>query len=156
MKNIGNISIKKIFFFLIVFSLSYTNFIFAQAATQSDQDKKVVLTSFTAKYHTGKVYLNWTVQSQTDNNIYVVEKSNDNKTFKTFFMQEASISTANQDLLYSVIDSNPGAGNVNYNVYNVTETSKDLLGSVEVVCPNDMTPSSQVSLQFTSIPMAAK
>lgn len=117
--------------------------------------KDVNLTEFTAKYKFGKVYLNWKVQSTTDNNLFVVEKSGDGKKYSTLSIEESAISPADEELLYSVIDENPGYVQVNYNLYNVSEKSKVLMGSIEVSCPLQDISGHNANIKFTRYVLAS-
>ena len=85
-----------------------------------------------------------------------IEKSNDCNSYKILAIKEAAISPEGQDLLYSVIDDKITSERIDYNLYNVSETSKELMGTINVICPLDNQSKPLVILNMNPLVLALR
>ncbi len=65
-------------------------------------------------YNSGKVYFNWIVKANSEDCIYVIERSTDNTEFEPVGLKEGIGSPL--ELLYSWVDSKPAAGTAYYRI----------------------------------------
>ncbi len=68
-------------------------------------------------FNTGKVYINWMVKGETNDGIYLVERSTDGKSFSAIGFKEVMASRL--ELLYSWIDHEPISGAAYYRLSRV-------------------------------------
>lgn len=78
------------------------------------------LTSFTCKGLEGKVFIKWTVLESSNECIYVLERSNDNRKFNKIHTVRASKSPNNMELLNSFVDEKPMDGTSYYRVRRIS------------------------------------
>lgn len=119
-------SISKIIFqrgiiVIVLISLSFLSFgqIEKESKTytfENDRTGEYEITSFKCKYIEGKVYINWTVIEPSDECVYRLEKSEDNKKFTTIYALSGHKSPMNLELLNSYSYEEPLSGNIYYRV----------------------------------------
>ena len=122
--------------FLFVMSVLFSLNAFSQTA-QNNQLRVVVLNensgtvlNFSAKYNTGKVYIQWIAQNETKDGFYVIERSNNNKDFKTIGVKEGIGTSLSVALSYGWIDQKALQGAF---YYRLKQISMD--GAVVAVSP---------------------
>jgi hypothetical protein len=89
---------------------------------------EVNIYNYTTVYNSGKVFVSWTSKNETEDCIYVVERSSDGKEFKAAGIKEGIGSDI--ELYYSWIDQKPPAGFAYYRVKKITKEGTQLYSSV--------------------------
>jgi hypothetical protein len=98
--------------YVLVFAAMST---FAQEpAVASKQPGKLEFVKESIVFNTGKVYLNWVAKSNSNDCIYVIERSADGIEFEPVGLKEGIGSPL--ELLYSWVDTKPAAGTTHYRI----------------------------------------
>ncbi|MBP6334834.1 MAG: hypothetical protein KA444_05120 [Bacteroidia bacterium] len=98
--------------YLLVFAT--VSAIAQEPATASKNSGKLEFVKETIVFNSGKVYLNWVAKENSDDCIYVIERSADGKEFEPVGLKEGIGSPL--ELLYSWVDSKPLAGTSQYRI----------------------------------------
>lgn len=85
-------------------------------AFENNVDTEYSLTSFKCKNLDGKVYIIWTVLETSNDCVYVLERSTDNKKYYTIYSEKGAKSPNNIQLVNSFIDEKPLDGVSYYRV----------------------------------------
>jgi hypothetical protein len=115
-------SLELILLYVLVFAAMST---FAQAPAKAGQSADPVKLEFvkqTVVYNSGKVYLNWVVRSNSDDCIYVIERSQDGVEYEPVGLKEGIGSPL--ELLYSWVDTKPVSGTVQYRIKQINNEGK--------------------------------
>lgn len=122
---------------------SLTLLSFGQRANEEDKfdfeknyGPEFELTSFTCKTNEGKVYIKWTVLESSDECMYVVERSLDNKKFSIIHSERSFKSPNGNELLNSFVDEKP-LGYLMY--YRIRRFSAEKVIHSKVVIVNGVT-----------------
>ena len=101
---------------LIVSMLAFgTISVFAQTnETTTSQSGNLELVKQTVVYNSGKAYLNWITKSNSNDCVYVIERSVDGDEYEPIGLKEGFGSPI--ELLYSWIDSDPKEGTSYYRI----------------------------------------
>lgn len=89
---------------------------------ESKAIKSYKLTSFVVRCIEGRAYAQWTVKESTNECLYLLEGSQDNKQYNLLSTKQGIISPMGQELLHCYIDKNPFKG-VSY--YRIRRFSKE-------------------------------
>lgn len=65
------------------------------------------LKKFTAQSVSGKVYINWLVNTNVNNYYFLLERSTDGEIFTTIYIKKGFISPIREGLLFSYTENNP-------------------------------------------------
>jgi len=84
--------------------------------------ENTTLVSFKAIYNTGNVYLKWRVKNETEDGLFIIERSSDTKNFKTIKFKQGIGVPICLPLLYCSIDERPLQGT---NYYRLVKTYQD-------------------------------
>lgn len=88
---------------------------FAQEpAKAGNQPGKLEFVKESVVYNSGKVYINWVAQANSDDCIYVIERSADGQEYEPVGLKEGIGSPL--ELLYSWVDSKPVTGTAHYRI----------------------------------------
>lgn len=116
----SNSSSKKLFLYSLQLVLLYV-LVFAamsafaqEAAVAGKQTTKLEFVKESVVFNTGKVYLNWVAKGNSNDCIYVIERSNDGNEFEPVGLKEGIGSPL--ELLYSWVDAKPVAGTIHYRI----------------------------------------
>lgn len=115
-------SLELILLYVLVFAAMST---FAQEPAKAgvtDQPGKLEFVKQTVVYNSGKVYLNWVVKSNSDDCIYVIERSKDGVEFEPVGLKEGIGSPL--ELLYSWVDTKPAGGTVHYRIKQINNEGR--------------------------------
>ena len=113
-------ALELILLYVLVFAAMSS---FAQEpAKAGDQPGKLEFVKQTLVYNSGKVYLNWVVRANSDDCIYVIERSQDGVEFEPVGLKEGIGSPL--ELLYSWVDTKPVAGNIQYRIKQINNEGK--------------------------------
>jgi hypothetical protein len=82
-------------------------------------------------YNSGKVFLSWTSKNESEDCVYVVERSNDGRDFQPVGVKEGI--GAEIELYYSWIDQTPPAGFGYYRVKKITKEGTQMYSAVNSV-----------------------
>ena len=120
---------KKISTGLLIFATTLLSTVsYSQNSASNSVNEKVVeknyeLSSFVVNCLEGKVYVKWEVVEPSNECIYVVERSFDNKHYQPIFAKQSSKSPENIQLLHCFIDENPLAGASYYRIRRLSNES---------------------------------
>lgn len=95
------------------------------------EQKEVNIHNYQAVYNTGKVFVSWTSKNETEDCIYIVERSSDGARFESVGVKEGI--GADIELYYSWIDQIPPAGFAYYRVKKITKEGQQLYSSVNTI-----------------------
>lgn len=113
-------ALELILLYVLVFAAMST---FAQEpAKAGSQPEKLEFVKQTVVYNSGKVYLNWVVRPNSDDCIYVIERSSDGVEYEPVGLKEGIGSPL--ELLYSWVDTKPVAGNISYRIKQINNEGK--------------------------------
>ena len=84
--------------------------------------ENTTLVDFKAIYNTGNVYLKWRVKNETEDGLFIIERSSDTKNFKTITFKQGIGVPICLPLLYCSIDERPLQGT---NYYRLVKTYQD-------------------------------
>ena len=84
--------------------------------------ENTTLVDFKAIYNTGAVYLKWRVSNETEDGLFIIERSSDTKNFKTIKFKHGIGVPICFRLLYCSIDESPLQGT---NYYRLVKTYQD-------------------------------
>jgi hypothetical protein len=88
---------------------------FAQEPAKAGKETgKLEFVKETMVFNSGKVYINWVAKSNSDDCIYVIERSVDGVEYEPVGLKEGIGSPL--ELLYSWVDSKPVSGSVQYRI----------------------------------------
>lgn len=107
-----------------------------QAAQQnfaSNQENlaAVNIYNYASVYNSGKVFVSWTSKNETEDCVYVIERSGNGKDFQSVGVKEGI--GAEIELYYSWIDKTPPPGFAYYRVKKITKEGTQLYSSVSSV-----------------------
>jgi len=103
-----------------------------QYAFNNQNAGKYMLTSFTVKYVEGKAYVNWLTFEPATESIYVLERSDDGKNFKSINTKPGCKSPGHIELLNSFVDANPIPGTSFYRLIRYTANEKSTSDVISV------------------------
>lgn len=106
-------------------------------STTLTADTVAQLTSFTAKYREGKIYLQWTVINQHQDGIYIVYRSNDGVNFEVAGMKQGIGVPVEKDIAYYFTDAKPASDTQSYKLIHVAG-DKTFLSSNKIVIVNEV------------------
>ena len=110
-------ALELILLYVLVFAAMST---FAQEPAKAvTEPGKLEFVKQSLVYNSGKVYLNWVVRSNSDDCIYVVERSVDGIEFEPVGLKEGIGSPL--ELLYSWVDTKPMTGTVQYRIKQIND-----------------------------------
>jgi hypothetical protein len=118
-------ALELVILFVLVFATVST---FAQTATVPSPAQAVseagrlALVKQSVVFNAGKVYLNWVVKSNSEDCIYVVERSSDGIEYEPVGLKEGIGSPL--ELLYSWVDTKPESGDTFYRIKQINEEGK--------------------------------
>lgn len=113
-------ALELILLYVLVFAAMSS---FAQEpAKAGDTPGKLEFVKQTVVYNSGKVYLNWVVRPNSDDCIYVIERSQDGVEFEPVGLKEGIGSPL--ELLYSWVDTKPLSGNIQYRIKQINNEGK--------------------------------
>jgi len=116
-------ALELVILFVLVFATVST---FAQTATPVakavSEPGKLQFVKQTVVFNSGKVYLNWVVPSNSDDCIYVIERSSDGIEYEPVGLKEGIGSSL--ELLYSWVDAKPVTGNAFYRIKQINDDGK--------------------------------
>jgi len=116
---------------LIVFLLVFgTINVFAQTNVKTTDPGKLELVKQTAVFNSGKVYLNWVTKANSNDCVYVVERSIDGDEYEPVGLKEGIGSPI--ELLYSWIDNAPKEGTSYYRIKEVNMDGKLVASSEQM------------------------
>ncbi len=125
---------------------SYSNEIYLDDLTISTADASVLpisLTSLTGKSVGKSVQINWATASETNNDRYEIQRSNDGKNFNTIGNLKGA-GTSPSANAYTFTDENPGAGT---NYYRLKQYDFDgTIGTSEVIAVKSNIAESSISV----------
>jgi len=87
--------------------------------------------NYNTVYNEGKVFVSWTSKNETEDCLYIVERSGDGNQFESVGVKEGI--GARIELYYSWVDKNPPAGFAYYRVKKITREGEQLYSSVSSV-----------------------
>lgn len=121
-------SSKKLFVYALELVLLYL-LVFAtmsalaqEPAVATQQPGKLQFVKESIVYNSGKVYLNWVAKGNSNDCIYVIERSADGVEFEPVGLKEGIGSPL--ELLYSWVDTKPVAGNCQYRIKQIDNDGK--------------------------------
>ncbi len=101
-----------ILLYVLVFAAMST--LAQEPAVASKQPGKLEFVKENIVFNTGKVYLNWVAKANSNDCIYVIERSADGVEFEPVGLKEGIGSPL--ELLYSWVDTKPVAGTIHYRI----------------------------------------
>jgi hypothetical protein len=105
-------SLELVLLYVLVFAAM--SVLAQEPAVAVKQPGKLEFVKQTIVYNTGKVYLNWVAKSNSNDCIYVIERSTDGQEYEPVGLKEGIGSPL--ELLYSWVDAKPIAGNTQYRI----------------------------------------
>ena len=97
----------------------------ATAAKAVDESGKLQFVKQQIVYNSGKVYFNWIVKANSEDCMYVIERSTDNSEFEPVGLKEGIGSPL--ELLYSWVDAKPAAGTAYYRIKQIDSNGNVVL-----------------------------
>ncbi len=116
-KSILRYAVELVLLFVLVLASVST---FAQeraTAVSEEETAKLHFMKQTAVFNSGKIYLNWVTKPNSPDCIYVIERSEDGANFEPVGLKEGV--GASIELLYSWVDTKPGATTNYYRIKQV-------------------------------------
>ena len=104
-----------------------------EPAVASNQTGKLEFVKQTIVFNTGKVYINWVAKGNSNDCIYVIERSADGNEFEPVGLKEGIGSSL--ELLYSWVDSKPLTGTAQYRIKQIDNDGKLVAEAKSVVSP---------------------
>ncbi len=95
------------------------------------EQKQINIHNHQAVYNSGKVFVSWTSKNETEDCIYIIERSSDGARFESVGVKEGI--GADIELYYSWIDQTPPAGFGYYRVKKITKEGQQLYSSVNTI-----------------------
>ena len=89
---------------------------------------EVNIHNYNTVYNSGKVFVSWTSKNESEDCVYIIERSTDGRDFKSAGIKEGIGSEI--ELYYSWIDQAPPAGFAYYRVKKITKEGTQLYSSV--------------------------
>ncbi len=125
---INKISLRAIIL-MILFSLSFITYgqqvkIDEQFSFKNKIASEYELTSFKCKSVKGEVFIIWAVLETSDNCVYILERSIDNKNYEQIYSVQSAKSPNNNQLINSYKDENPLDGTSYYRVKRISKESE--------------------------------
>ena len=111
---------KKLFVFALELVLLYVLVFAAMSALAQEpavaykQLGKLEFVKESIVYNSGKIYINWVAKGNSNDCIYVIERSTDGNEYEPVGLKEGIGSPL--ELLYSWVDTKPLSGSVNYRI----------------------------------------
>lgn len=102
-----------------------------QVMTTAASQPAMNIYNYNTIYNSGKVFLSWTSKNESEDCIYVVERSGDGRDFQSVGVKEGIGSEI--ELYYSWIDQAPPAGFAYYRVKKITKEGNQLYSAVNSV-----------------------
>ena len=96
------------------------------------KDTTAELKSFSAKYNSGKIYINWSVANQHEDGVYIIYSSCDGKNYEVAGQKKGIGVPISQEITYYFIDELPCNETVYYKILHVGK-SNDFLMSEKVM-----------------------
>lgn len=100
-------------------------------ATETVQAFQPNIFNYATNYNSGKVFVSWTSKNESEDCVYVVERSSDGQEFTAVGIKEGI--GAEIELYYSWIDQNPPAGFGYYRVKKITKDGQQLYSATNTV-----------------------
>ncbi|MBL0095799.1 MAG: hypothetical protein IPP46_04415 [Bacteroidetes bacterium] len=97
----------------------------------ANEQAGVNIHNYNTVYNSGKVFVSWTSKNETEDCVYVVERSGNGQEFQSVGVKEGIGSEI--ELYYSWIDKTPPAGFAYYRVKKITKEGTQLYSSVSSV-----------------------
>jgi len=98
---------------------------------QSGLQNGANISNYTTIYNSGKVFVNWTAKNESNDCIYIVERSGDGSHFESVGVKEGVASDV--ELFYSWMDKNPPAGFGYYRVKKITQDGLQLYSATATI-----------------------
>jgi hypothetical protein len=98
---------------------------------QSGLHNTANINNYTAVYNSGKVFVNWTAKNESNDCIYIVERSADGSNFESVGVKEGVAS--DMELFYSWMDSTPPSGFAYYRVKKITHDGLQLFSATGTI-----------------------
>lgn len=113
-------ALELVLLYILVFAAMST---FAQEpAVANNQPGKLEFVKESIVFNTGKVYINWIARANSNDCIYVVERSTDGVEFEPVGLKEGIGSPL--ELLYSWVDTKPASGTSQYRIKEIDNDGK--------------------------------
>lgn len=109
-------TLELVLLYLLVFAA--VSAVAQEPAKAGRQPGKLEFVKETIVYNSGKVYLNWVAKSNSDDCIYVIERSVDGNEYEPVGLKEGIGSPL--ELLYSWVDSKPVNGTAHYRIKQIS------------------------------------
>jgi hypothetical protein len=116
---------------------------FSLGSITTENPLPIELVSFAATPLNNQVNLNWTTASETNNDYFTVESSNDAVNFKEVSRMSGA-GNSNSMLTYSTVDTNPYSGVSYYRLKQVDYDGKFVYSNIEVVNLNSISEMNMV------------
>ncbi len=97
----------------------------------SNNPENINIHNYSTVYNSGKVFLSWTSKNETEDCVYVIERSGNGQEFQSVGIKEGIGSEI--ELYYSWIDKTPPPGFAYYRVKKITKEGSQLYSSVSSV-----------------------
>jgi len=94
----------------------------------ANSQPEVNIHNYNTVYNSGKVFVSWTSKNESEDCVYIIERSTDGREFKSAGIKEGIGSEI--ELYYSWIDQKPPAGFAYYRVKKITKEGTQLYSSV--------------------------
>ncbi len=98
---------------------------------QSGLHNTANINNYTAVYNSGKVFVNWTAKNESNDCIYIVERSADGSNFESVGVKEGVAS--DMELFYSWMDNTPPSGFAYYRVKKITHDGLQLFSATGTI-----------------------
>lgn len=98
---------------------------------QSGLHNTANINNYTAVYNSGKVFVNWTARNESNDCIYIVERSSDGSNFESVGVKEGV--SSDMELFYSWMDNTPPSGFAYYRVKKITHDGLQLFSATGTI-----------------------
>lgn len=103
----------------------------SQILSAATNQAEVNIYNYSTVYNSGKVFVSWTSKNESEDCVYVIERSGNGKEYQSVGVKEGIGSEI--ELYYSWIDQAPPAGFAYYRVKKITKEGTQLYSSVSSV-----------------------
>jgi hypothetical protein len=117
----------------VLSTASYSQNNASYSENENESEKKYQLSSFVVNCLEGKAYVKWEVLEPSNDCVYVLERSSDNKHYQPIFAKQGSASPGNIQLLHCFIDENPVAGSSYYRLRRLSKEGINVSTTVGIV-----------------------